>query len=302
VLTFLFPGQGRITLKEIFAFVKRDESLYREYLWLFQFLFKREWEGQELNELEDNTSNLQPAIIALQLALYNRLSKHGFGQCDLLAGHSLGEISVLSVCQSISREAAILLTAYRAELCEGIKTKQRLYAVLSRSKIQLDSLETENNVIPALYNSPFEIVVAADQFGLETLNNSKKFKVLPLLLSAFHTEAMSSVAKKLEAMLSFLPVINEKTSIPVLLNANALIERDSRSLIKRVVNQIKAPVRWNDCMERLVELGVTGCVEFPVGNRLSNLLRQIEAPIEFFSFKDSVNIEAFARFYRKHKD
>ena len=70
--------------------------------------------------------------------------------------------------------------------------------------------------------------------------------------------------------------------------------------IDRIVNQIANPVRWDLCMESLVQLGVTGVIEFPPAGTLVGLLKRATPGIESFALKSPDDLTAAKEFATKH--
>ena len=82
--------------------------------------------------------------------------------------------------------------------------------------------------------------------------------------------------------------------------ANTLIIHNGKVVIDRIVNQIANPVRWDLCMESLVQLGVTGVIEFPPAGTLVGLLKRATPGIESFALKSPEDIAAARAFAIKH--
>mgnify|MGYP003349596237 FL=1 len=70
--------------------------------------------------------------------------------------------------------------------------------------------------------------------------------------------------------------------------------------IGRIVNQIANPVRWDLCMESLLQLGVTGAIELPPAGTLLGLLKRATPSIETFALKSPDDLPAALEFATKH--
>ena len=93
--------------------------------------------------------------------------------------------------------------------------------------------------------------------------------------------------------------INEPTS-QLLSNKDGTVVLTGKVAIDRIVNQIANPVRWDLCMESLVQLGVTGVIEFPPAGTLVGLLKRTTPGIESFALKSPEDIAAARAFAIKH--
>jgi [acyl-carrier-protein] S-malonyltransferase len=86
--------------------------------------------------------------------------------------------------------------------------------------------------------------------------------------------------------------------IPVIANVDALPKRVASEAIDALVEQVSAPVRWEDVVRRLASEGVTTYVEVGPGTVLSGLIRKIhrEAVVASFGTPDDItNVEALLR-------
>jgi [acyl-carrier-protein] S-malonyltransferase len=93
--------------------------------------------------------------------------------------------------------------------------------------------------------------------------------------------------------------INEPTS-QLLSNKDGAVVSGGKDAIDRIVNQIANPVRWDLCMESLVQLGITGVIEFPPAGTLVGLLKRATPGIESFALKSPDDLAAAKEFAAKH--
>jgi len=57
-----------------------------------------------------------------------------------------------------------------------------------------------------------------------------------------------------------------------------------------LLDQVTSPVRWIECVEELVRLGVTRFVEVGPGRVLSGLVKRIEKSAEVFNVEDGASL------------
>jgi [acyl-carrier-protein] S-malonyltransferase len=106
--------------------------------------------------------------------------------------------------------------------------------------------------------------------------------------------AVSHVASYVEKI-----SINEPKA-QLLSNKDGNVVANGSNAIERIVNQIANPVRWDLCMESLVQLGVTGAIEFPPAGTLAGLLKRATPNIETFALKSPDDLAAARDFAAKH--
>src|SRR5690606_18866857 len=61
---------------------------------------------------------------------------------------------------------------------------------------------------------------------------------------------------------------------PLLSNADGAVVTDGGEALRRLVAQVTRPVRWDACMARLRELGVTAVIELPPAGTLVGLVKR----------------------------
>jgi [acyl-carrier-protein] S-malonyltransferase len=131
---------------------------------------------------------------------------------------------------------------------------------------------------PANINAPGQVVIAGTAAAVQRASVRAKAlgarRVVPLAVSApFHCALMRPAAQRLEPELRALPVRDPQP--PVVANVDARPKREAREAIDALVEQISAPVRWTDVIERLASEGVTTYVEVGPGTVLSGLIDKI---------------------------
>ena len=78
--------------------------------------------------------------------------------------------------------------------------------------------------------------------------------------------------------------------VPIVANVDAEPKRDAASAVRALVDQVAAPVRWDDVVRRLASDGVTTYVEVGPGTVLSGLVRKIhrDATVKSFGSPDDL--------------
>ena len=303
-LAFIFPGQGSQAagmgqaLAEAFpaarrAFDEIDAALGDPKLSRLCF------EGPD--EQLKLTANTQPAILAVSSAVAAVLAERGI-RPDLVAGHSLGEYSALVAAGALGApEAARAVRARGTFMQEAVPAgKGAMAAVLGlepgRVKAICESVEaaTGETCSPANYNDPSQTVIAGTAGAVERASVELKAagakRVLPLPVSApFHCALMAPVKARLEPVLR--QIAWREPRVAVVTNVEARPNRDVARIVPLLVEQVTAPVRWIECVEELVRLGVTRMVEVGPGKVLSGLAKRIDKTIETMHVEDPASLE-----------
>jgi [acyl-carrier-protein] S-malonyltransferase len=102
-----------------------------------------------------------------------------------------------------------------------------------------------------------------------------------------HCLLMKSASEKLSLLLDN---INFKSpTIPVIHNSDASVHQDSSSIKQALSQQLYSPVRWVECMEKIVrDYKVENIIECGPGKILTGLSKRI-LNIPASSFKEAIN-------------
>jgi [acyl-carrier-protein] S-malonyltransferase len=109
---------------------------------------------------------------------------------------------------------------------------------------------------------------------------------------------MQSAVSQVETFATNLTINDPKYQL--ISNKDGQVVKDGNDAVKRIVNQIANPVRWDLCMESLAELGVTGAIELAPAGTLVGLLKRANPSIETFALKSPADLAAARGFAQKH--
>jgi acyl transferase domain-containing protein/acyl carrier protein len=165
-------------------------------------------EGSSEAALLDSTGYAQPALFALEVALYRLLETWGV-RANWLMGHSVGEIVAAHVAGVMSLSDACTLVAARARLMQALPAGGAM-ASLEASAEEFDTLfaDAAAGVCLAALNAPRSIVVSGDESAvLEIMRAAEQRgrKVRRLSVShAFHSAHMQPMLEEFAALVAGL--------------------------------------------------------------------------------------------------
>ncbi|MGE0827277.1 MAG: ACP S-malonyltransferase [Candidatus Binatia bacterium] len=300
-IAVLFPGQGSQSagmgkaLAERFPIAAR---VFAEADAALGFSLSRLcFEGPD-EELK-LTINAQPTIVATSIAAWRALQQETGLQPDYVAGHSLGEYSALVAAGALTLTDAVRLVRERGRLMQeavpvGVGAMAALFNLSVEAVVQLCADVAQGEVVaPANLNGGGQVVIAghvnAVRRAIAAAKNRGAKRAVELAVSApFHCALMRPAADGLEAALSAVTVYPMLTG--VVANVTADLNPDSSRVKDLLVQQVTAPVRWEESMQKLQRLGCTGAIEVGPGRVLSGLLKRIVADMPCVSVSDPATL------------
>jgi [acyl-carrier-protein] S-malonyltransferase len=88
--------------------------------------------------------------------------------------------------------------------------------------------------------------------------------------------------------------------IPLVSNRDGQIVHDGRDVLRRLVQQVNAPVRWDLCMQTMADLQVTGILEMTPAGTLTGIARRALKGVEVFALKTPDQLDDARAFVDKH--
>lgn len=260
------------------------------------------WNGPEADLLQ--TRHAQPAILAHSAAVLAVVADR-LGSVVAAAGHSLGEYSAYVACGSLSATDAARLVRRRGELMQqaGTERSGTMAAVLGLASAAVEEVCSTASrdgsvVVAANLNAPDQTVISGDPDAVERAGEgctaAGARRVLPLKVSgAFHSPLMAPAVPGLRAALADQEMGDP--GFPVVANATAEPVQDAVRATVLLAEQLTAPVRWVQCVERLAELAGPDArfVELGPGTVLAGLVRRILGDRPVTSLGTVADLEAF---------
>jgi len=304
MIAFVFPGQGSQYAgmgKELSANFAMARDAFAEADEALGFALSRLcYEGPE--EDLKLTTNTQPAILATSIAALRVLQQETGLAADFAAGHSLGEYSALVCAGALEFGDALRTVRLRGSFMQeavpvGVGS---MAAILGLEGADLDAVCDEaaqgEIVSPANFNSPGQVVIAGHAGAVDRAMELAKARgakrALPLPVSApFHCALMEPAGVRLREVLAGIAVSNLR--LPVVSNVEAQPNRDASRVRDLLVSQVSAPVRWDESVQAMVELGVDRFIEIGPGKVLSGLVKRIAKGVTTQNVEDCASLKVF---------
>lgn len=225
-----------------------------------------------------DTAVAQPLIVAAGLVAASSLFDVELSSLPvILAGHSVGEITASALAGVLTEQEAMTFVRERANsmAAAAAVTPTGMSAVVGGDPAEVLAAIEASGATPANVNGAGQTVAAGTFEQLQSLaeNPPAKARVIPLKVAgAFHTSHMSPAVSALEALKPELKP--QKPQVPLLSNFDGREVTDGDAAVDSLIAQVSRPVRWDLCMESLVERGVTGVIELAPAGTLAGLAKR----------------------------
>ena len=282
---YVFPGQGA-------QFSGMGKDLY-ENSTIAKELFDKANEilGFDITSImfegsaEDlkQTKVTQPAVFLHSVILAKTLTDF---KPEMVAGHSLGEISALVANETLDFESGLKLVYKRAlamqAACEANPSTMAAILGLEDEVVEKACAEIDGIVVAANYNCPGQLVISGEieavNLACEKLKElgAKRALVLPVG-GAFHSPLMKpaeeELAKAIEETTFNTPIC------PVYQNVTTTAITDPAEIKKNLIAQLTAPVKWTQSVQNMIADGATEFIEVGPGNTLQGLVKKINREV-----------------------
>jgi [acyl-carrier-protein] S-malonyltransferase len=280
---YVFPGQGAQFSgmgKDLYDNSALAKELFESANEILGFDITRiMFEGSD-DELKQ-TKVTQPAIFLHSTILAACLGDNF--KPDMVAGHSLGELSSLVANKTLSFEDGLRLVSKRAlamqKACESEPSTMAAILGLEDDVVEEICAQIEGVVVPANYNCPGQLVISGALAAVEeacaklTEAGAKRALILPVG-GAFHSPLMEPAREELAAAIE---ATTFNTPIcPVYQNVTASAISDPAEIKRNLVAQLTAPVRWTQTMHQMIADGATEVIEVGPGKVLQGLFKKVD--------------------------
>ncbi|MBC8753220.1 ACP S-malonyltransferase [Kordia sp. YSTF-M3] len=283
---YIFPGQGaQFTGMGLDLYEKSDvaQHLFEDANSILGFhITDIMFEGspEDLKE----TKVTQPAIF-LHSVILSKVLGDSF-QPEMVAGHSLGELSALVANGALTFEDGLRLVSQRAlamqKACEIQPSTMAAVLGLDNEVVEKVCDETPGIVVAANYNCPGQIVISGEieaiNAACETLKEAGARRALVLPVGgAFHSPLMEPAREELAAAIENTTF--SKPNCPIYQNVTTTAIIDADEIKKNLMSQLTAPVKWTQSIQQMIADGATSFTEVGPGKVLQGLLRKIDRSV-----------------------
>lgn len=280
---YVFPGQGAQFSgmgKDLYDNSERARELFHKANEILGFeITKIMFEGSD-EELKQ-TKVTQPAIFLHSTILAATLGDNF--KPDMVAGHSLGELSALVANNTLSFEDGLNLVYKRAlamqAACEREPSTMAAILGLDDEIVEKVCAEVDGVVVAANYNCPGQLVISGaipaveKACALATEAGAKRALLLPVG-GAFHSPLMEPAREELAAAIEATHF--STPSCPVYQNVTASAVTDPAEIQKNLVAQLTAPVKWTQTMQQMIADGASEVIEVGPGKVLQGLFKKVD--------------------------
>ena len=163
---------------------------------------------------------------------------------------------------------------------EAVPTGGAMSAVLGTDAAVIEKIceQTEGIVSIANYNCPGQIVITGEEGAVaraaEALKEAGARRVMPLKVSGpFHSAMLKGAGEKLGGELAHVTI--QKFTTPYVTNVTAEYVTKPDEVKDLLIRQVSSPVKWQQCVEKMIENGVDTFIEIGPGKTLTGFMKKI---------------------------
>lgn len=280
---YVFPGQGAQFVgmgKDLYDNSAIAKELFEKANDILGFRITDIMFSGTDEELKQ-TKVTQPAIF-LHSVILSKVLGDDF-QPEMVAGHSLGELSALVANGTLNFEDGLKLVAQRAlamqKACEAEPSTMAAVLGLEDAVVEEICEAVDGVVVAANYNCPGQLVISGAVPAVEAAcekakeAGAKRALMLPVG-GAFHSPLMEPARAELAAAIEATTF--NTPSCPVYQNVTANAVSDPAEIQKNLMDQLTAPVKWTQTMHQMIADGCSSVTEVGPGRVLQGLFKKVD--------------------------
>lgn len=227
------------------------------------------------------TKVTQPAIF-LHSVILAKVLGDSF-QPEMVAGHSLGELSALVANGVLTFEDGLQLVFKRAlamqKACEMQESTMAAVLGLDDHVVEEVCDTVDGVVVAANYNCPGQLVISGEIEAVKkacevlTEKGARRALLLPVG-GAFHSPMMEPAREELAAAIEATEF--SEPTCAVYQNVVAKAVTNPNEIKENLIAQLTAPVKWTQCVQAMIADGGTEFIEVGPGKVLQGLMRKID--------------------------
>ena len=211
----------------------------------------------------DQTAYTQPALFALEVALYRLFESWGVVP-DVLLGHSIGELAAAHVAGVMSLDDAATLVAARGRLMQALPEGGAMVSIQASEHEIEPLLEQHTGVDIAGLNGPMSTVISGDEAAVLAVAmhfDAQGRKTRRLVVShAFHSQRMAPMLDDFRNIVAGLDL--QPPRLAIISNVSGeLATADELTSADYWVRHVRQAVRFLDGVRTLDAQGVGVCLE-----------------------------------------
>ena len=283
---YVFPGQGAQFPgmgKDLFESQKSSRKLFELSNDILGFnISEIMFDGSEQDLKQTRVT--QPAIFLHSVILAKSLGKNF--KPDIVAGHSLGEISALVANECLKFEDGLELVYKRGlamqKACEETPSTMAAIIGLEDSIVEKVCGEISGIVVPANYNCPGQLVISGEinaiDLAIEKLTEKGARRALKLPVGgAFHSPIMETAKDELTKAINSTSFSNP--ICPIFQNVSAEAVNNPDQIKENLIEQLISPVKWTQTMLNMLNNKNLEVIEVGPGKVLQGLFKKIDRSI-----------------------
>jgi [acyl-carrier-protein] S-malonyltransferase len=260
------------------------------------------WDGpaERLNDTRQTQACLLTTSVAALRALAERaLAERAELGPAMVAGHSVGEYAALVAAGVLEFSAALRLVERRAALMADAGDGGAMSAILGLDRDAVDDIVAAvgrpTELVLANDNAPGQLVISGRTDAIEAAEGAARAagarRCVRLPVSgAFHSPLMAGVAEELATALEAEAWRDAR--MPVVSNVTAEPLTDAGRIRVLLAEQVRSPVEWVRCVERMVADGVDAMIECGPGTALIGMVRRIAPQVRTAASGDPAGLAA----------